>query len=252
MVQGGATSPAPTVEGRRLAVEVVEAAAWERWQRRLRDWKMRARGEGEDELCDYKIVCWSVGGVCSSVVDKERELDVLGMMPELCFLHVYFRDLGRWTIPDGGSFPKLRHAMLEGITPTFLPGAMPMLTKLQLKICLVFFSGMKNGAGLGNLSRLNHVDIKINCFLHPNERREAVKVWSALTREIKEHPTSTASKEVQFIPVAPSVSSTCSFFLTFRYFHSNVKYIFQNDYYTIRDDEEETSNGAEEVPALQN
>jgi hypothetical protein len=182
-------------------------------------------------------------------MDEARELDVLAMMPELCFLSIQFCGLRRWTVPCGGSFPKLRHIVLHGgIAPTFLLGVMPMLTKLQLY--KVKASAMTNGVGLGNLSQLNHVDITINC--DDCSHREVEKARSVLTREIKEHPntpTSTVITTVQFIPVAPSVSSTCSFFLTFRYFHSNVKSIFQNEH-RMRDDEEETSNGTEEVSAV--
>jgi hypothetical protein len=64
-------------------------------------------------------------------MDEARELDVLAMMPELCFLSIQFCGLHRWTAPCGGSFPKLRHIVLHGgIAPTFLLGAIPMLTKL--------------------------------------------------------------------------------------------------------------------------
>jgi hypothetical protein len=156
-------------------------------------------------------------------LDEARELDVLAMMSELCFLSIKFDDFGTWTVPGGGSFPKLRHAVLEGgIAPTFLPGAMPMLTKLQLWKMWSYM--MTNGVGLGNLSRLNHVDITIkvdaSSWYYPPSELE--KARSVLT-EIKEHPntpTSTVITEVQFIPVAPV--STCSFFLTFGNFHSNV------------------------------
>jgi hypothetical protein len=148
------------------------------------------------------------------IMQGVRELDVLAMMPELCFLQINFstQNLCRWTVPGGGSFPRLTYIRLSSgcIPPTFLPGAMPMLTKLQL--ILMSPTKMTNGVGLGNLSRLNHVVIIIHCT--DCSRREVEKARSVLTREIKEHPntpTSTLIKWVQFIPVAPSVSSAFFF-----------------------------------------
>ncbi|TVU13828.1 hypothetical protein EJB05_37259, partial [Eragrostis curvula] len=130
-------------------------------------------------------------------VGKEaRELDALAMMPALSFLSIRVRtdeptSQRRLTIPGGGSFPNLRHAVLSGpISPAFLPGAMPMLTKLELS--WVPLCGMtSNGIGLGNLSRLHNVNITIDCTdrLHS----ELKKVKQALTREIEDHPNKPTS-----------------------------------------------------------
>jgi hypothetical protein len=155
---------------------------------------------------------------------QARELDVLAMMPELWFLRIDFWYSCMWTVPGGGSFPKLRHAVLVGgIAPKFLPGAMPMLTKLQLSEASP--SVMTNGVGLENLSRLNHIDITIDC--EDCSRRKVEKAWSALTREIKEHPNiycynrgAVHSRCSGLCPVS-SKTSSCSFFLTFRNFHCN-------------------------------
>ncbi|TVU13829.1 hypothetical protein EJB05_37260, partial [Eragrostis curvula] len=125
---------------------------------------------------------------------QERKQDVLAMMPALQFLRIYVfmikRQYRTWIIPASGSFPNLRHVVLGGsIQPVFLPGAMPMLTKLELY--RVQPHAMPNGVGLESLSGLNHVDITINC--EDSFGGELEKWSTAFLCEIKNHPNKPTS-----------------------------------------------------------
>uniref|UniRef100_A0A0E0MGR0 AAA+ ATPase domain-containing protein n=1 Tax=Oryza punctata TaxID=4537 RepID=A0A0E0MGR0_ORYPU len=106
--------------------------------------------------------CKHLSELCFHVLELEtRDLDILANMPELRELAIYIVGRFSWTIAGGGLFPSLR-SFVTNITVTFLEGAMPLLTKIDLKLQVSMDDAVKN-VGLGNLLQLNSVHIDLKC-----------------------------------------------------------------------------------------
>uniref|UniRef100_A0A0D3HN29 Rx N-terminal domain-containing protein n=1 Tax=Oryza barthii TaxID=65489 RepID=A0A0D3HN29_9ORYZ len=129
--------------------------------------------------------CKHISNLCFTVLELETwDLEILAKMPELHFLAIYIVGRFSWTIAGGRLFPSLREFVTD-ITVTFLEGAMPMLTRIYLKLQVSKGDAAKH-VGLGNLLQLNTVNIDLRC--RGATRREVKEAEVAARRMVDGHP----------------------------------------------------------------
>ncbi|XP_052136522.1 disease resistance protein RGA5-like [Oryza glaberrima] len=116
---------------------------------------------------------------------EARDLDMLARMPALRILMLRTQQRILWTVGGAGLFPNLRFCRMMNIALTFLPGAMPMLTKLQLWLWASEYCAASD-VGLGHLPLLNRVKVVLDC--EGATGRQVEEAEAALRRMVKSHP----------------------------------------------------------------
>lgn len=115
---------------------------------------------------------------------EASDLDVIARLPALCSLCLYIQQRFLWTVPGGGLFPNLRFCDTN-IALTFLHGAIPILTKIKLRL-LVSKNDVPHDVGLGNLPLLHTIVASIDCSGATARQVEDAEV--ALRRAVHAHP----------------------------------------------------------------
>ena len=122
-------------------------------------------------------------------------LDMVAKLPSLLFLKLFIYQRSPWVVAGGGLFPNLRF-FCTNVVPTFLLGAMPMLTKLQFWLPASKEGVIAGDIGLGDLPMLNIVEVFLACQDVMTEQMEdAEAAWRCV---VHAHPNRPAIRLHRF------------------------------------------------------